>query len=182
MVVPAKLRKLLEIVECRDVYEFLKLDRSASPEKLRAAAQKRYEGIQNQGRRGRPWDEQKELTGLCASIFKNDDTKRDYDRALKECEERGEPDEPRRHFREFDEATALLETGMDFVRQGRVRDAVVIARRLEGDVSEYSKLRMIVAGLLTTRRMDDEAMEFLAWCESEEPNNDKYKSMLVVCP
>ena len=178
MVVPARVRDLLRTVDCDDLYEFLQLEPNAKPRKLQVAAQKEYDRIQNKGLRGPQWEARKDLAGLCASIFKNDDTKKDYDRALEDARKRGETGEQGKHTGGFDEATALLETGMGFIRQGTVKDAVVIARRLPGDYAEYSTFRMTVAGLLMSRRMHIEAIDFLSWCEGEEPNNDHYKAML----
>ena len=178
MVVPARVRDLLRTVDCDDLYEFLQLEPNAKPSKLQVAAQKEFDRIQNKGLRGPQWEARKDLAGLCASIFKNDDTKKDYDRALEDARKRGETGEQGKHTGGFDEATALLETGMGFIRQGTVKDAVVIAKRLPGDYAEYSTFRMTVAGLLMSRRMHIEAIDFLSWCEGEEPNNDHYKAIL----
>ena len=90
---PAKLNDLLASVECANLYEFLKLDPSATPEELSAAAQKEFDRIQNKGLRGGKWDARKELTGLCKSIFRDSRTKKEYDRAQQETAARGKPDE-----------------------------------------------------------------------------------------
>ena len=180
MVVPTRVRDLLKTVDCDDLYNFLRLDPSATPSRLQAAARKEYDRIQNKGLRGPQWDARKDLAGLCASIFKSDETKKDYDRALEDAKKRGETDERGRHTGGgFDEATALLETGMGFVRQGTVKDAVVIAKRLPGDYAEYSRFRTTVAELLMSRGMLVETIDFLSWCEAEEPDNDHYKKMLA---
>lgn len=178
MIVPSEVRELLTTVGCDDLYGFLELKPKATPSQLRAAAEKEYNRVQNKGLRGPKWDARKRLAGLCVStIFKNDDTKRDYDRALTEAKKRGEAQEGRRTGG-FDEATALLETGMGFVRRGSVKDAVVIAKRLTGDYPEYSRFRMTVGGLLLSGGRHLEAIDFLSWCVGEEPNNNQYTTML----
>lgn len=178
MMVPPRTRDLLKTVGCDDLYDFLQLKPSATPGELHAAATKKHEWVQRKGQRGPQWEARKELAGICAVVFKNDDTKKDYDRLLDEAREQGGTGEQGKRTGGFDEATTLLETGMGFVRQGTVKDAVVIAKRLAGDYPEYSRFRMTVGGLLMSRRMHVEAIDFLSWCEGEEPGNDHYRTML----
>ena len=175
---PAKLNDLLASVECANLYEFLKLDPSATPEELSAAAQKEFDRIQNKGLRGGKWDARKELTGLCKSIFGDSRTKKEYDRAQQETAARGKPDDRAASTREFDEETALLESGWDLVRQGRVEETLVLAKRLTGDHGAYSRLRLTVAELMISRERYLDAINFIFWCEDEEPGNDQYKAML----
>ena len=175
---PAKLNDLLASVECANLYEFLKLDPSATPEELSAAAQKEFDRIQNKGLRGGKWDARKELTGLCKSIFRDSRTKKAYDRAQQEAAARGKPDDRPASTREFDEETALLESGWGLVSQGRVEDALVIAKRLTGDYGPYSRFRLTVAELMISRERYPDAVNFIFWCEDEEPGNDQYKAIL----
>ena len=80
--VPPRVKSLLAIVECEDLYEFLKLDRTATPAQLRTAARKEFDRLQNRGLRHGIWEARKDLAGLCQSIFKDEETKREYDRTL----------------------------------------------------------------------------------------------------
>lgn len=175
---PAKLNDLLERIGCANLYEFLKLDPSATPEELRAAAQKEFDRIQNKGLRGGKWDYRKELTGLCKSIFRDSKTKKEYDRVQQEAAARPKPDDRAASTREFDEETALLESGWGLVRQGRVEEALVLAKRLTGDYGPYSRFRLTVAELMIGRERYLDAVNFIFWCEDEEPGNDQYKAML----
>ena len=148
----AKVEDLLARVEMADLYEFLKLDRHATPAQLCNAAERVFNSIQNKGQRGRPWDDQKELTGLCKKVFRDAESKREYDRTLTEAKAAGDQQGRTEERRAFDESAVLLETGWNFIRQGRVEEAVAIARRLRGDYQECSRLRLTVAELLMETR------------------------------
>ena len=178
--VPAKVKDLLARIECTDLYEFLGLDRDATLSQLQAAAQKEFDSIQNKGKRGGIWDYRKELTGLCKTVFRNAQSKRDYDRTLTEAEAGGEPEGRAGGQRTYDESAVLLESGRNFVRRGRVEEAAAVARRLRGDDYEYTGFRLTVAEILMAREPAIEAVEFLLWCENEEPANQTYKAMLGV--
>ena len=104
----------------------------------------------------------------------------DYDRTLTEAEAGGGSEGRAEGRRADDESAVLLETGRNFVRQGRVEEAVAVARRLPGDYHEYSGLRLTLAETLMARESSSEAVEFLLWCEDEEPNNRQYKAMLGI--
>ncbi len=176
----AKLNDLLARVECEDLYDFLKLDRTATPAELSAAAQQKFDKIQNMGRRGGKWDDQKELAGLCRSKFKNDRTKKEYDRELDDAAARTTRGERPESTHEFDEKKILLNKGWDRVGLGHVDDALVIAKRLTGDHPSYFSYRLTVAELLINREKYQEALDFLGWCEDEEPRSDRYKAMLGI--
>ena len=176
--VPARIRDLLPAVECRDVYEFLQVDRSATPKQLREAAEKEKQRIHNKGMRGPIWDNRKALADICITLFKSNASKREYDRTLEEAESRGESESRGGGGPAFDEAAALLESGWSSVSQGRIEDAVVIARQLTGDHEEHSRFRTTVAELLIKRTNYAEAIEFLSWCEVEEPSNEVYRALL----
>ena len=78
--VPPKVWKLLDTVECEDVYQFLGVDRDASLEDLRAAAEKKYASIHNQGARHDVARAGAELAGLCKSdLFRDARSKAEYD-------------------------------------------------------------------------------------------------------
>ena len=176
--VPARIRDLLPAVDCEDVYEFLQLERNATPKQLREAAKKEKERIHNKGMRGPVWDNRKALADICIALFKSDASKREYDRTLKEAESRRESGDRGRGGPAFDEATALLESGWSSVSRGRIEDAVVIARQLPGDHEEYSRFRITIAELLIKHRNYAEAIEFLSWCEVEEASNEVYRALL----
>ena len=75
--------KLLDTVGCEDIYEFLGMDRDASLEELRAAAEKKYVSIHNQSSRNDVARAGAELAGLCKSdIFKDGRSKRKHDEEL----------------------------------------------------------------------------------------------------
>lgn len=57
--------KLLDTVGCEDIYAFLGMDRDASLEELRAAAEKKYVSIHNQSSRNDVARAGAELAGLC---------------------------------------------------------------------------------------------------------------------
>ena len=79
--VPPKVWKLLETVDCNDVYEFLGMDRDASLGDLRKAAEKKYASIHNQSSRTDWARAGTTLAGLCKSaIFKDARSKNAYDR------------------------------------------------------------------------------------------------------
>ena len=79
--VPAKVWKLLGIVGCEDVYEFLGVDRSAPLEELQAAADKKHASIHNQSSRNAVTRAGGKLAELCkADIFKSARRKAAYDR------------------------------------------------------------------------------------------------------
>ena len=174
--VPARIRDLLPAVDCRDVYEFLQLDRNATPKQLREAAEKEKQRIHNKGMRGPVWDNRKALADICITLFKSDASKREYDRALEETESRREPEARGWGGTAFDEAA--LESGWSSVSHGRIEDAVVIAGQLTGDHEEYSRFRITIAEMLIERRKYDKAIEFLSSCEVEEPSNAMYKAIL----
>jgi len=88
-----KVTRLLKDLDCGDLYEFLKLDRSASPADLRAAAENEWNRIHSKGLRGGRWDARKELAGECKSIFRDDTSKRDYDRELEKAAARSKIDD-----------------------------------------------------------------------------------------
>ena len=123
--VPARIRDLLPAVDCRDVYEFLQLDRNATPKQLREAAEKEKQRIHNKGMRGPVWDNRKALADICITLFKSDASKMEYDRTLEEAESRREPEARGGGGTAFDEAA--LESGLKSVGEGRIEDAVVIA-------------------------------------------------------
>ena len=183
---PAKLNDLLASVECKDLYEFLKLDPSATPTQLSAAAQKEFDRIQNKGLRGGKWDARKELTGLCRTVFKDGRTKREYDRVIEEAAARSKAAEGSKAddrlgpTRGFDEETALLESGWELIRRGRAEEALVLAKRLAGDRPLYSTFRLAVAEIMIARERYMEAIQFIFWCEDQEPGNDQYKAMLGI--
>ena len=77
------IQPLLEKVKCKDLYKFLNLTPRATPAQLREAARKEFDRIQNQGLRGSPWDERKQLVGICQTHFRDDSSKEAYDRTLK---------------------------------------------------------------------------------------------------
>ena len=177
---PAKLNDLLASVECKDLYEFLKLDPSATPGKLSTAARKEFDRIQNKGLRGGKWDARKELTGLCRTVFRDSRTKKEYDRVLNESGAGSEPKMKPRPTREFDEETALLESGWDLIRRGRTEEALVVAKRLTGNHPSYFTFRGAVAEIMTVRKRYLEAIQFILWCEDQEPSNDQYKALLGI--
>ena len=77
---PPRVWKLLETVECEDVYEFLDVDQRASLADLRAAAEKKYVSIHNQSSRNDRARAGTELAGLCkSSIFKDPRSRKEYD-------------------------------------------------------------------------------------------------------
>ena len=175
---PSNLNDLLRVVDCKDLYDFLNLDRSAAAAELTAAAQKEFDRIQNKGLRDERSTFRKKLTGVCKSIFEDPRTKAEYDRALQEAAARREVDGEAGPAREFDEATALLASGWGLVTQGRTDEALAVAKRLTGDHSEYSKFRSTLAELLIAGQKYLDAADFLFWCEDEEPGNAQYKAML----
>ena len=184
---PAKLNDLLASVGCKDLYEFLELDPSATPAQLNAAAQKEFDRIQNKGMRGGRWDARKELTGLCRTVFRDGKAKREYDRVREEAaarrkaeEARGKAEEAPTQPREFDERTALLESGWALVRRGRAEEALSLAKRLTGEHPSYSTFRLAVAEIMITREKYLEAVQFILWCEDQEPENEQYRSMLGI--
>lgn len=78
--VPPKVWKLLDTVGCKDVYEFLGVDKDASLEDLRAAAEKKYTSIHNQSARNDVARAGAELAGLCKSdLFRDARSKAEYD-------------------------------------------------------------------------------------------------------
>ena len=175
---PARLNDLLAIVECANLYEFLKLDPSATPEELQAAADEEYKRIQNKNRRGGKWDARKDLTSLCKSIFRNDRTKSEYDRALEQTAARGKPDDRATSTSAFDEETELLKRGRDHVDKEQIGAALLIAKGLTGDYGPYSSFRLSVVALMFGRERYRDAIDFIRWCQDEEPGNDQYKAML----
>ena len=91
---PEKIWMLLDGVGCDDVYQFLSVDDDASLEDLRAAAEKKYTSIHNQGARNDVARAGAELAGLCRSeVFKSAHSKAAYDReaARRGAMSRGEP-------------------------------------------------------------------------------------------
>ena len=96
--VPPKVWKLLETVDCNDVYEFLGMDRNASLKDLQKAADKKYAKIHNQNSRSDWARAGTKLAGLCkSSIFKDARSKRNYDReAAKRDSNAHQTAEPRR--------------------------------------------------------------------------------------
>ena len=178
--VSTRVTVLLQAIECRDVYEFLNLNRNATPRELQEAAEKEKQRIHNKGMRGPIWDNRKALADICITIFKNEESKRDYDRTLNEAEARGEPEDRGGRGREFDEATALLASGWGLITQGRTDEALAVAKGLTGDNSEYSRFRSTLAGLLISGKKYHDAVDFLSWCEVQEPASDQYKAMLGV--
>ncbi|MCY4057955.1 MAG: hypothetical protein OXG44_08125, partial [Gammaproteobacteria bacterium] len=180
---PAKLNDLLAIVECANLYEFLKLDPSATPEELQAAADEKYNSMHSHGRRGGKWDARKDLTSLCKSIFRDSTSKKEYDRTLEEAAGRDEGrDEDgqsgRRERRGFDETSAILTAGWGLIAQGRTAEAVAIAQRLDGSYRECSRFRAAVGEMLVKGNEPIEAIKFLAWCEVQEPDNREYRTLL----
>lgn len=182
----SNLKGLLTSVECANLYEFLKLDSNATPEELRAAAQKEFDRIHSKGRRGGRWDARKELTGLCKSIFRDNRTKKEYDRTLEEAAGRdagaNEDGEPRRGEASgvFDETSEILRAGWGLIAQGRTVEAVAIAKRLDGTHRECSRFRAAVGELLVNGNQLAEAIEFLDWCEVREPDNREYRTLLGI--
>ena len=181
-----KLKDLLRSVECVNLYEFLKLDPSATPEQLRAAAQEEFDRIQSKGRRGGKWDARKELTGLCKSIFRDNRTKQEYDRTLEEAagrddggNEDGQPGR-REDSGAFDETSEILKAGWGLIAQGRTAEVVAIAKRLDGSHRECSKFRAAVGELLVNGNQLADAINFLDWCEVREPDNREYRRLLGV--
>ena len=77
------IQPLLEKVKSKDLYEFLKLNPRATPRELCEAAKEEFNRVQNQGLRGSPWDERKQLAGICRTVFRDDSSKHEYDRTLK---------------------------------------------------------------------------------------------------
>ena len=96
--VPPKVWKLLETVDCNDVYEFLGMDRNASLKDLQKAADKKYAKIHNQNSRSDWARAGTKLAGLCkSSIFKDARSKRNYDREAAKRDSNGhQTAEPRR--------------------------------------------------------------------------------------
>ena len=94
--VPHKVWKLLETVECEDVYQFLGVDPNASLNALRKAAAKKYQSIHNQSARTDWARAGATLAGLCRShIFKNTQSKRAYDRELRARKGAAQAEPPR---------------------------------------------------------------------------------------
>ena len=118
------------------------------------------------------------MTGLCKSIFRNARTKAEYDRALEEAAARQETGGGAGPAHQFDEATALLESGWTLLTQGRTDEALAIAKRLTGDHPDYSRFRSRLAELLIAGKNYIDAVDFLYLCENEEPDNEQYKAML----
>ena len=182
----SNLKDLLVSVECANLYEFLKLDPDATPEELRAAAQKEFDRIHSKGRRGGKWDARKELTGLCKSVFRDSSTKKEYDRTLEEAagrndggNEDGQPGR-REDSGAFDETSEILKAGWGLIAQGRTAEAVAIAKRLDGTHRECSKFRAAVGELLVNGNQLADAINFLDWCEVREPGNREYRTLLGV--
>ena len=177
----SNLKGLLASVECANLYEFLKLDSSATPEELRAAAQKEFDRIHSKGRRGVKWDARKELTGLCKSIFRDARTKKEYDRTLEEAAGRDEGGDEagqsgRRESGGFDETSAILSAGWGLIAQGRTAEAVAIAKRLDGTHRECSRFRAAVGEMLVKGNEPIEAIKFLDWCEIREPGHTRVQN------
>ena len=82
-----KIGQLLDRLRYRDLYEFLASGanstaedlRRARPEALRRSAQDLYDKVHNANLKGPPWDETRELTGVCQSVFRDAKTKEKYD-------------------------------------------------------------------------------------------------------
>ena len=173
----SKRRELLTSVECKNLYEFLKLDRSATPAELCAAAQKVFDRIQNKGLRGPRWDVRKELAGLCKSAFRDAKSKSDYDRDLEEETARRGPDDGEGPTRKFDEETKLFEGAWDLVKEARIDEALVLVKQLTGDYPPYSRLRVSLARLMIARERYSDALVFSGWCCKEEPNKGEYEAI-----
>ena len=181
----SRLNVLLTTVECADLYDFLKLDPSATPEELCDAAQKEFNRIHNKGSRGGQWDARKELTGLCKTIFGNNTSKEAYDRALEEAADR--KDEESRNAKSgrpetggFDESSAMLNAGWGLVAHGRAAEAVAVAKRLDGRHPQCSRFRTAVGEMLVKGSEPDEAIKFLRWCEMREPGSREYRALLAM--
>ena len=77
--------KLLAIVECSDLYEFLTMARSATLAELKKAADKRYQELKHKTSKGYDLETRKKLVGTCQDIFRTEESRRQYDRTLEEA-------------------------------------------------------------------------------------------------
>ena len=55
-----------------------------------------------------------------------------------------------------------------------------MAKRLTGEHPSYSTFRLAVAEIMITREKYLEAVQFILWCEDQEPENEQYRSMLGI--
>ncbi len=177
-----EISKLLVVVDCKDLYHFLKLDRGTAPAVLCEEAEKRVRSIQSKGRRGADWDAKKELASKCKTIFKNAETKAEYDRYLDEQAAQAGAGEGTTRSQESNiERSALLKSGMDSLNQGYPKEAVRIAKLLTGiDDPQVSTFRLNVAQRLLDTGDHAEAFDFIEWCRKREADADEYELMLGI--
>ena len=173
-----RINELLGVVKRKDLYAFLKLDRNSTPEVLRNAAQTVFEEVLNQGMRGLRPEARKDLASLCKVVFKDDATKDQYDRSLEESAEERRSDEWTGYSDESNES-AMLKEGWELLGQERVDEAMAVAQSLPGNYSHYCAFRLAVAQAMFRHDREQEALNFIYWCEKEEPNNSDYKAMLA---
>ena len=172
------IEQLLVVIQCEDLYDFLKLDQSATPAQLREAAEKQFNSIQNRGLKGPRWDAKKTLVGKSKAIFESEETKAEYDRYLGERTAREAKGRGTGRTPDFDEGNDLLRSGLDCLNQGHPKEAARLAKLLTENDSRMSAFRLNVAQRLLDTGDHAEAFAFIDWCRRREPASDEYPAML----